>query len=215
MKRIVLVLVLALSAPAAFAQGVAGSVELTPTVGYWFGDTLARGSISNVDFDMTIDDAPSYGVRAAYRFTDNWAIEGFLTKSRADLVTGHKELFADRSTIGHIDLTTAELSMEVGFGHSRFVPFLAGGVGAQRLAPTLTITDPRFSNPSSDTRFVGNFGGGFKLFFTPQVALRFDWRGHSVNVGSRDRNCDWWNDCSHANDWLNYSEVALGLQFAF
>ena len=38
-----------------------------------------------------------------------------------------------------MDMTTAEVNMEVSFGHSRFVPFLAGGIGAMRLDPTLDV----------------------------------------------------------------------------
>ncbi len=82
-------------------------------------------------------------------------------------------------------MTTAEANMEVSFGHSRLVPFLAGGIGAMRLEPTLDASSG--GALSSDTRFVGDFGGGLKLFFTPQVALRFDWRGHSVNIDNRQR----------------------------
>ena len=49
---------------------------------------MARGTTDQFDFDVTIDDAPQYGFRLAYRFTDNWALEGFLSRGRADLVTG-------------------------------------------------------------------------------------------------------------------------------
>jgi len=93
------------------------------------------------------------------------------------------------------------------------VPFLAGGIGAMRL-------DPDLSGASSDTRFVGNFGGGFKLFFTPQIALRFDARFHSVLIGENEHDCDDWDDwddwggCQY-NDWLTFGELALGLSFVF
>jgi hypothetical protein len=109
-----------------------------------------------------------------------------------------------------LDMTTAEANMEVSFGHSRFVPFLAGGIGAMRLDPTLNVAPA--GGLAADTRFVGDFGGGFKLFFTPQVALRFDWRGHSVNIDNQ-RDCSWWRSCSYDRSWLTFTEVGLGLTF--
>lgn len=212
MRRILIVMCAVLVAPWALAQGTPNTVELTPTVGYWMGDTISRGTITGVDFDARVDDSPSYGVRIAYRFTPNWAIEGFFARERADLVTGHRELFSGQNRIGRMDMTTAEANMEVSFGHSRFVPFLAGGIGAMRLDPTLDVAP--VGGLSADTRFVGDFGGGFKLFFTPQVALRFDWRGHSVNIDNQ-RECSWWGDCSYDRNWLTFTEVALGLTFVF
>ncbi|HNX50681.1 MAG TPA: outer membrane beta-barrel protein [Thermoanaerobaculaceae bacterium] len=210
MRKALVITICVLAATMAHAQGVSGTVELTPTMGYWFGDVMARGTTNQFDFDVTIDDAPQYGFRLAYRFTDNWALEGFLSRGRADLVTGSSELFGGRDKIGRIDITTGELGFECGFGHSRFVPFVAGGIGVTNL-------DPDLSTMSSDTRFSGNFGAGFKLFFTPQVALRFDWRGHGVNMGGDHHDdCDWWDDChNHGDDWLYFKEVALGLTFVF
>ena len=202
-----------LAASWAAGQGTPNTVELTPTVGYWIGDTIARGLVNSINFDMTVDDAPSYGLRVAYRFTPNWAFEAFFARERADLVTGHRELFSGQNRIGRIDLTTAEANMEVAFGHSRFVPFLAGGIGAMRLDPTLDPAVVGGASLSSDTRFVGDFGGGFKIFFSPQVALRFDWRGHSVNLDS-GHGCDnHFDGCRYDRNWLTFTEVGLGLTF--
>ncbi len=215
MQKILAAACLMLVASFAFAQGTPGSVELTPVAGYWFGDTIARGIISGVNFDTTVDDAGAFGLRVAYRFHPNWAVEGFLAHERADLVTGHQELFSGQTKLGRIDMTTAEANIEVAFGHSRFVPFLAGGFGAMRLDPTFNAGIGPSMGTSADTRFVGDFGGGFKLFFSPQVALRFDWRGHSVNLDSH-RSCDnWWGDCNYDRNWLTFTELGLGVTFVF
>jgi hypothetical protein len=201
------------AAPLAWAQGTPGSVELAPTAGYWFGDTLSEGTTGIFDFDVTIDDAPSYGLRLGYRFAPNGALEGHYGQVRADLVTGDDELFGGQQKVGEIDLTVAEIGVEGSFGSARLVPFLAGGIGAMWL-------DPDLSGASSDTRFVGNFGGGLKLFLSPQIALRFDARLHSVLIGENDdRDCDDWDDweewdCRY-NDWLNFGELSLGLSFVF
>jgi hypothetical protein len=86
---------------------------------------------------------------------------------------------------------------------------------------------PDVAGLSSDTRFVTNFGAGLKLFFTPEIALRFDWRGHAVDVGDSDWDggcddwdgccddwdCDYWDDWD--DDWLGFSEVSLGMTFVF
>jgi len=206
MRKILIAVSITLCAAVAWAQGTANTVELTPTFGYWFGDTLARGTTGTFDFDVTIDDAPSYGLRLGYKFTENWALEGFLARERADLVTGADELFGGESSLGKIDLTVAEVGFEGSFGHSRLVPFIGGGIGAMNL-------DPDLAGMSSDTRFMANFGAGFKLFFNQRIAFRFDWRGHSVNVGDREDDCDWWDDCGHNDDWITFKEVAVGLTF--
>lgn len=208
MKKLGLFAAFLVVTPWLFAQGTPGSVELTPTVGYWFGDTIGRGTTDAFDFDATIDDAPSYGLRLAYRFSDNWALDGFLARERADLVTGHDDLFGGSSKFSSMDLTTGEVGLEVSFGHRRLVPFLAGGIGAMRM-------EPKVKGVRGDTRFVGNLGLGFKLFFSPDVALRFDWRNHSVNTGGSDDECDWWDDCHHDREWLSFREVSLGLTFVF
>lgn len=209
MRRWLIVPALLLIAPFGFAQGTAGSVELTPLAGYWFGDTLARGTTGAFDFNVTIDDAPAFGLRLGYRFASNWAIEALVARSNADLVTGAGELFGSRGEkIGEVDVTIAELGVEASLGARRLVPFIAGGFGATHL-------DPDLGNMGSDTRFTGHFGGGFKLFFSERIALRFDGRWHAVDVGNRSRDCDWWDDCVDNDDWLVFKEVALGLTFVF
>jgi len=207
MRKLVLVLAVLALPVASFAQQE-GSVELTPTVGFWLGDTIARGVTPTFNFDVTVDDAPAFGLRLGYRFAPNWAVDFALFRENADLVTGRRELFGGRSKIGEIDLTTAEVGIEGSIGHRRVVPFLAGGIGAMHL-------DPNFGSASADTRFVANFGGGFKVFFTPELALRFDWRGHSVHVGSNTDRCDWWDRCDESDEWITFTEVALGLSFVF
>lgn len=214
MRRLIVVFAAFLVAPFAAAQGTGGSIELSPVAGYWFGDTLAKGTTGVFPFDVTIDDAPAYGFRLAYRFNPNVALEGFLSRSRADLVTGADELFGGQEKIGEIDLSTGEIGVEGSFGHSRMVPFVAGGVGIMRL-------DPKIEGTSADNQFVGYLGGGFKLFFTPQIALRFDARWHSVDVGNGDSHHDEWDcdyyhdwDC-YDNNWISFTELALGLTFVF
>jgi opacity protein-like surface antigen len=192
----------------ALAQGRGETIELTPTVGYWFGDTLGHGESDGHQYDMRIDDATSYGLRLGYNFSHNWGLEFMLTREEADIVTGNDELFGGQKKLGTATMTTGEVSFLVGFGHGRLIPFLAGGIGAMNLNPSM-------SNSSSDTLFVGNFGVGFKLFFTPDVALRFDWRGHSVDNGNDEHHCDWWDDCHHDHNYMTFSEVALGLSFVF
>jgi len=216
MRKVLILPLLLLSATWCAAQGTPGSIELTPMVGYWFGDSLAQGTSEAIPFDVTIDDAPAYGLRLAYRFSEHWALEGTLVYENADLVTGSGDIFEGSSKLGEMELTTGELGFEVSFGSSRLVPFLAGGIGLMHLAPDV-------AGLSSDTRFASNFGAGLKLFFTPEFALRFDWRGHIVDVGGggSDWDCDEWDgccgywDCDWDDDWLGFSEVSLGLTFVF
>jgi len=216
MRRLLLGLTIAvLLAPGAFAQGMANSVELTPTAGYWFGDTLSRGTINSVNFDVRIEDTPSYGVRIAYKFTPSLALEGFFTRERADLTTGQTGGFFSGNKVGTMDITAAEVNLEYAFGHSRLVPFISGGIGAMRLDPTIYPTQ---GSPAptltAENRFLADFGGGLKLFFNPNVALRFDWRGHSANLDT-GRDCGYYHYCSYDHNWLTFTEVGVGLTFAF
>lgn len=221
MRKVLILLLLLLSAGWCAAQGTPGSVELTPMVGYWFGDALTQGTSNAIPFDVTIDDAPAYGLRLAYRLSEHWALEGTLVYENADLVTGSGDIFEGSSKLGEMELTTGELGFEVSFGSSRLVPFLAGGIGLMHLAPDVP-------GLSSDTRFAANFGVGLKLFLTPELALRLDWRGHGVDVGGGDSDwdCDGWDDCcgcggcgywdcDYDDEWLGFSEVSLGLTFVF
>ena len=208
MRRLLVTVVFLLVAPLALAQGGSGTVELTPTVGYWFGDSLGRGTDGSMQYDVMVDDAPAYGLRLAYNLSDSWAMEFLLSRERADLIAGKDQLFGGKVKLGTIDLTAGEIGFAVGFGHRRLVPFLAAGVGGMHL-------DPRMAGTSSDTRFSANIGAGFKLFFSPDIALRFDWRVHGVDSGHSDHNCDWWEDCHDRREWIRFTEVALGLSFAF
>ena len=212
-RRVVVSLALLLVACGGWAQGQTDTVEFTPTVGFWFGDTLSSGSTDAFDFDVTVDDATGYGFRLGYRFHPNWALEGTLMYEQADLVTGAGDFLGGQDKLGGMDITTGELGFEGSFGHGRLIPFFTGGIGAMHL-------DPDISGLSSDTDFIGYLGAGFKLFFSPQVAFRFDFRAHSVNVGDsgHEHDCDWYHeDCYDYNseDWLTFREVSIGLTFVF
>lgn len=210
MRKVLVALGLLLLAPLCFAQGKSNAVELTPTIGYWFGDTLATGGGTGYDFPIEVDDAPAFGLRLGYRFHPNWALEWSLHHESADLVSGAAVGVVPANKIGDIDLDTMEIGFEGSFGHSRFVPFLSGGIGLMHI-------DPNLPGLGSDTRFVGNFGPGFKIFFTPATAFRFDWRLHSVNMGNRHDDCDWWDDCDwdYKDNWTTFNEVSVGLMFSF
>jgi opacity protein-like surface antigen len=210
MKRLVVLLASLLVAASSMAQGRQGTVELTPFVGYWLGDTISRGTVSGADFDMKIDDATAYGLRLGYKLTANWAVDWLLAHEDADLITGNGGLFGGSNRLGTMKLTTGELGVEGAFGHSRLVPFIGGGIG-------LTRMDPDIAGMSSATRFTAAFGAGLKLFLTPGIALRFDWRGHSINVGNDHGGCDWWHDCGdyYRHNWITLQELSLGLTFAF
>jgi hypothetical protein len=213
-RKVLVSLALLLVACGAWAQGQPDTVELTPTLGFWFGDTMSNGSNDAFDFDVTIDDAAAYGLRLGYRFHPNWALEGTLMYEQADLVTGSGDFLGGQDNLGDMDITTGELGFEGSWGHSRLVPFVVGGIGAMYL-------DPDAPGLSSDTEFVGYLGAGFKLFFSPQVAFKFDFRAHSVNIGNSDDHhddCDWdYDDCYyyHDEDWLTFREVSIGLTFVF
>lgn len=177
MKKVaafVWVMVLLAFATVTQAEVKAGSFSVTPFIG---GYVFEGNEYDN-------EDTYAAGLRAGYNFTRNIGIEAFFNY----VPTNNKDWNDDN------EMELFGYGLE-GLYHfmpeSRFVPFLAVGVGGIHY-------DALPEDPTNRDKFALDYGAGFKYFVTDTIALRADVR-HIIPFNERYNN-------------LLYS---VGLAFAF
>ena len=151
---LVLALVISLGASDATARNTDKSWELG-----------AYAMVSRYSNSTDFDTAPGFGVRGGYHLK---AIHEF--EAEFDVAT------ADHAVLPNveIDLTRYGASYLRTFplkGHEKMLPFALFGLGF------MTVDD----GTDSESSAVYRAGGGFRYWFTPNVAFRFDariWRWH-------------------------------------
>jgi OmpA-OmpF porin, OOP family len=168
------VLVLAFATPA-LAQNRAGAVSLSPFVGGYMFDCFQH-----------LDNNWYYGVRVGYNYTDHWGSEAFFGEVPTTSNAHHLD---DRGA------TVFRYGIDVLYNfmpESKFVPFIAAGIGGIQTNDSSRLNDHE--------RGMFDYGGGFKLFLTKNVALRADIR--------HDLFCEF-------NDTCNNLEYSGGLMILF
>ncbi len=205
---------LLIAGPAA-AQDRSGTFELTGFGGGYFGGTLHAGSNTLFTRDVTLGDAPTYGVRLGYNVNRWFGLEFGWSHARADINTpGGDLLFGEGQKLGEMTHNVFEGNAVFNLARGRFIPYLTLGAGAMTFDASVTGAPG-----ASDTRFVGNIGGGLKMFVTPHLAVRIDGRWRDAYISSHDT---YYHDgCSHDchyyydSEWYGSGEVTGGLSFAF
>jgi OmpA-OmpF porin, OOP family len=144
---------------AAHAEIKAGSVELSPFVGYNFFDS-----------QHNIKDRPVFGGRIGYNFTNHFGAEGTgeFSKTRVDdksqALTEQGQfttpIHGVKITSYHLDLVYHFLPTE------KFNPFIVAGYGASHYDPSIN---------SKNMRLI-DYGVGAKYWVAEHVALRADLR---------------------------------------
>lgn len=203
--------VAALGSPrAARAQIRSNTVEISPFYGRLFGGEFARGSNSLFQERVDADDANTYGVRVGFNTSESAEFE--LQASRTDT---HFVSHASGDVFGSGGDRLGDLRIDYllgygtfNFGHRRVVPYVTIGGGVGRLQPSATVEPAR-----DTTRFTGSLGAGLKVFINPHFGLRFDGRGYSTYLNSRDT-CGHFDNCNDTH-WLTNGEVSGGMIFAF
>jgi len=169
-----------------------GSFGITPFVG---GMTY--------DGAMHLKTSPMAGIRAGYNFTDNFGFEGMFGYTNTES-TGQDVLgFFGKKPDFDIYSYRGELLYHF-MPASKFVPFLAAGYGATTFHANNVPFDP-FETSSAQTKGTFSAGGGFKYFFTKDIALRFDARDLIVSQVPTDR----------GEQTVNNYEYTLGAYFQF
>lgn len=199
------------------AQDRSGTWEISGFGGGYFGGTLYAGSTALFNRDVHIGTAPTYGARLGYNINRVFGLEFGWSQAKPDIHgSGSDQLFGENVKLGTLKSDVIEGNFVFNLTHGRVIPYLTIGAGAMIFDASV----PGFSG-SSDTRFVGNFGGGVKMFMTPRLALRIDGRYRSAYISSGDQYYYDSNGCNHGcyyyydSNWYGSGEVTGGLTFAF
>jgi OOP family OmpA-OmpF porin len=144
---------------AAQAEIKAGSVELSPFVGY-----------NIFDNQHNLRDRPVYGGRIGYNFTEHFGLEGSgeFSKTRVDdKAQTQTEQGQFTTPINGVKITSYNLDLVYHFlPAEKFNPFIVGGVGASHYNPEINTKNMRFVD----------YGVGAKYWVAEHVALRADLR---------------------------------------
>ncbi|RII27696.1 MAG: OmpA family protein [Geobacter sp.] len=167
----------------AHAEIKAGSFGITPFVGGFMFDGAQHLEMKEM-----------YGIRAGYNFTENFGIEGVFNYVHTEPTAGIFPPITKYNVYNY----RGELLYHF-MPKSRFVPFLAAGYGAQTIDP---------ENAKSDSHGAFSAGGGFKYFFTDNIALRGDVRDLIINSMITPSD-------TTRKQTVNNLEYALGVYFQF
>lgn len=144
---------------AAHAEIKAGSVELSPFVGYNFFDS-----------QHNIKDRPVYGGRIGYNFTEHFGLEGSgeFSKTRVDdkaQIQSEQGQFT--TPVNGVKITSYNLDLVYHFlPEEKFNPFIVAGYGASHYDPAISSKNMRLLD----------YGVGAKYWVAEHVALRVDLR---------------------------------------
>ncbi len=199
------------------AQDRTGTWEISGFGGGYFGGTLYAGSTAIFNRDVHLGTAPTYGARLGYNVNRYFGLEAAWAEAKPDIHgPGSDVLFGQNVKLGTMTSDVVEGNFIFNITHGRIVPYLTLGAGAMIFTPHVA----GFSS-SSDTRFVGNFGGGVKMWVTPRLAVRIDGRYRSAYISGGDQYYYDNDGCYHGcyyyygSNWYGSGEVTGGLTYAF
>jgi len=174
---------------AAQAEVRAGSVSLTPFAGYYI-----------FEGNQDLKNSPTFGLRAGYNFTENLGLEGFFSYTQTQLQdTTYWEPWQDVYNYGIEGLYHF-------MPESRFVPFIAIGIGGIHYSKGYNYQDPSYGERFESNKFAVDYGAGVKFFLTDDIALRADVR-HVLPIN----NGTWNNPDNVHNDFV----ATFGINFSF
>jgi hypothetical protein len=204
----------------AVAQDRAGTWEISPFAGGYFGGRLygnytvpfSSGTVSNVRF-LEPDDDLAYGARLAYNITRHFGFEVDWTSSRTDLRSpDFFGSFPRNLKVGTLRQNVYEANAIFNFGSRHVIGYVGIGAGDAVLKQDVAGIDP-----SAKGRFTANISAGGKFFFVPRFGLRIDGRYRTIDLRSDDgSSCGHNSFCDNRRgNWSYNGEVTGGLVFAF
>jgi hypothetical protein len=184
--------------------------ELTPQVQYRFGGTLAADQNALFDVDLEVDESTALGITFDIPLSRALQLELLASRQKTDL-RFDEGLFGDNLRVADFELTYLHAGLLVQGGNRTVNPFFVFSGGLTRLSPDLPNTD-------AETRFSFSLGGGVKVFFTPNLGLRFEGRGFwtALDEDGSDRDCRFrcdWDDPAKRD--LEQGMASLGLIFSW
>ncbi|MEJ5167416.1 MAG: outer membrane beta-barrel protein [Thermoanaerobaculia bacterium] len=179
-----------------------GTSEFEFFAGTHLGDNFVIHQRYGYTEEKELNDSFLLGMRGSYFFEEHFAIEFTLAGTQSDTTDGD-----------NFDLYYYHGNFLFQFGDGAFSPFFTIGIGATTLRyPSYTADMERYN--ISDTKFSWNWGGGFKIYFSDNFALRTDLRAYFINLNKND---DCWDDddCWRWEEELVTTEFSLGFVFKF
>lgn len=179
-----------------------GTSEFEFFAGSHLGDTFIIHRGDNFSEEKELNDSFLLGMRGSYFFEEHFAIEFTLAGTQSDTTDGD-----------NFDLYYYHGNFIFQFGEGAFSPFFTIGIGTTTLRyPSYTFDFKK--HIVSDTEFSWNWGGGFKIYFSDQFALRTDIRAYFINL-NKDNDC--WDDdnCWRWEEELVTTEFSFGFVFKF
>jgi hypothetical protein len=204
MKPFLLTLLALLAAPVVLAQPI--GVEVTPTVGFRTGGTIAWDVTDVFGNDVKTDDSASFGVIVDIDLSRYWQLEFLVNHQRSDLQL-KGGLFQPELNVGDIDVTYWQAGIVYRHPIGNVNPFFGFTLGGATL-------DPKVTGLESENRFSGSLGGGVKIFFNRNLGVRFEGRGYWTAIDTRSSGCCY-NDYWGRNDDFVQAEASAGLILAF
>lgn len=201
MKKYFFVLILVCGA-LSFGFMREGSSEFELFSGFHLGDNFVIHQRQGYSEEKDLEDSFMLGMRGSYFFEEHFAIEFTLAGTQSETTDGE-----------NFDLYYYHGNFLFQFGEGAFSPFFTIGIGATTLRYPTYTQDLELHN-ISDTKFAWNWGGGFKIYFAENFALRTDIRAYFNNL-NRDDDCWDDDDCWRWEEELITTEISLGFTFKF
>ena len=216
--RSAMMLALLLAAIVSVAGGTsvwaqAGSVEITPMVGYRWGGELSGEDNPALGYDASLEDSASYGLVIDIPVSYHVQIE-FSADHQS---TGLEEdtLFTPSEHAFDLDVNYYHIGVLGQWPVGHVTPYVVGALGVADLRPER-------AGFSDSQRFSTSLGGGIKIALAEHVAFRLEARGTWSDTSDEE----WgWDDesCEHHHDdceWnhnedLVQGQIRVGITFWF
>lgn len=188
----------------------AASIELTPFIGYSFGDEFSEDAQPFAPTELELDDSSTYGLILGIGITRNFFVELEAARQETDIFTRSSFLGPQIEPIA-LDEETYHVGLLYQWAPGDVRPFVRASLGATRFDPELDVF-------ADETRFSFAFGGGVKLMLSDGFGVRFEGRYLSTLVDEDDRLvCDPHGFCFEEaiGEYLEQLEARGGLVFHF
>lgn len=176
---------LSVLAPAAAAQQ---SVEITPQIGYRFGELEASSGIVCIDAPcpsfLASDDDIAYGVTVDFPLNENWQFELIGSRFETDLAFTTERGVADEP-IGLLPSDLEINTFQAGFRHlwrlEGFSPYVAFGAGLSELSSSKNVFGPLID----EERLSASLAGGAQIPLNERFGVRLEARGYWIDLPSQ------------------------------
>lgn len=206
MYRVNLLTVWLLLTASSSSLWAANELEFTPFVGHRFGGSFELDSPysrldaeNSTDWGFTISQATSSAARYEFLYSHQ-------DTSLADTTDPNNAFDLD---IHYIHLGGTVDVYPIDRYEDKITPYITGGLG-------MTFMNPSQRGYDDETRFSLSVGGGLKWYPTQRLGIRFEMRGYSTLIDSKETLfCNPGCNLQMEGDAFPQFETNLGLIFSF